>query len=55
MAQALLKEVDADGLMEFSVVYTDRALNHMSQRFQAVMRDISGVLKVRSILIKLPI
>jgi len=41
----LLKEIDPDGLMEFSVVYTDRALNHMSQRFQGVMRDISGILK----------
>jgi aspartate aminotransferase-like enzyme len=41
----LLKNVDPDGLLEYSVVYTDRALNHMSQRFQAVMRDISGVLK----------
>jgi aspartate aminotransferase-like enzyme len=38
-------DVDADGLLEFSVVYTDRALNHMSQKFQGVMRDISGVLK----------
>src|SRR5690606_39099792 len=33
------------GLLEYSVVFTDRALNHMSQRFQGVMRDISGVLK----------
>jgi len=41
----LLKEIDPDGLLEFSVVYTDRALNHMSQRFQGVMRDISGILK----------
>jgi len=32
-------------LLEFSVVYTDRALNHMSQSFQGVMRDISGILK----------
>ena len=37
--------IDPDGLLEYSVVYTDRALNHMSQRFQGVMRDISGVLK----------
>jgi len=36
---------DSDGLLEYSVVYTDRALNHMSQKFQGVMRDISGVLK----------
>lgn len=41
----LLKNVDPDGLLEYSVVYTDRALNHMSQRFQVVMRDIAGVLK----------
>ncbi|MDO6482084.1 aminotransferase class V-fold PLP-dependent enzyme [Shimia thalassica] len=37
--------VDPDGLAEFSVVFTDRSLNHMSQTFQAVMRDISGMLK----------
>ena len=36
---------DPDGLQEFSVVYTDRALNHMSATFQQVMRDISGTLK----------
>ncbi|MEX8504677.1 alanine--glyoxylate aminotransferase family protein [Leptothrix ochracea] len=41
----LLPEVDPDGLLEYSVVYTDRALNHMSKRFQGVMTDISGVLK----------
>ncbi len=37
--------VDPDGLMEFSVVFTDRSLNHMSQTFQGVMNDISGLLK----------
>ena len=37
--------VDSGGLHEFSVVYTDRALNHMSQNFQGVMRDISAMLK----------
>ncbi|MEY5100733.1 MAG: hypothetical protein RJA36_3452 [Pseudomonadota bacterium] len=42
---ALLPDVDPDGLLEFSVVYTDRALNHMSRRFQGVMRDISAMLK----------
>ena len=42
---SLRPEIDPDGLLEFSVVYTDRALNHMSRRFQGVMRDISGVLK----------
>ncbi len=41
----LLPQIDPDGLLEFSVVYTDRALNHMSQRFQGVMRDISAILK----------
>ena len=41
----LLPQVDPDGLLEFSVVYTDRALNHMSQRFQGVMTEISGLLK----------
>ena len=41
----LLPHIDPDGLLEFSVVYTDRALNHMSQRFQGVMKDISGILK----------
>ncbi len=42
---ALLPHIDPDGLLEYSVVYTDRALNHMSQRFQGVMRDISRILK----------
>lgn len=37
--------VDPDGLMEFSVVFTDRSLNHMSQTFQKVMNDISSMLK----------
>ncbi len=37
--------VDPDGLLEYSVVYTDRSLNHMSQSFQAVMNDISATLK----------
>jgi aspartate aminotransferase-like enzyme len=41
----LLPHVDPDGLLEFSVVYTDRALNHMSKRFQGVMTDISAMLK----------
>ena len=42
---ALLPDIDPQGLLEYSVVYTDRALNHMSQRFQGVMKDISRVLK----------
>jgi len=41
----LLPDVDPDGLLEYSVVYTDRALNHMSQRFQGVMHDIAAQLK----------
>jgi aspartate aminotransferase-like enzyme len=41
----LLPHVDPEGLLEFSVVYTDRALNHMSKKFQGVMRDISATLK----------
>ena len=41
----LVPHIDPEGLLEFSVVYTDRALNHMSQRFQSVMKDISGILK----------
>ena len=41
----LLPHVDPDGLLEYSVVYTDRSLNHMSQAFQEVMRDIYRTLK----------
>ena len=41
----LLPDVDPDGLLEYSVVYTDRAVNHMSGAFQSVMRDISATLK----------
>ena len=41
----LLSDVDPDGLLEYSVVYTDRALNHMSARFQHVMNDLSSMLK----------
>lgn len=41
----LLPNIDPDGLLEFSVVYTDRALNHMSKRFQGVMCEISTMLK----------
>ena len=40
-----ISAVDPDGLLEFSVVFTDRSLNHMSAAFQAVMRDISATLK----------
>ena len=41
----LLPHVDPDGLLEYSVVYTDRSLNHMSKDFQSVMRDISRLIK----------
>ncbi|MDE2415806.1 MAG: alanine--glyoxylate aminotransferase family protein [Comamonadaceae bacterium] len=41
----LLPDIDPDGLLEFSVVYTDRALNHMSRRFTGVMQDILAMLK----------
>jgi aspartate aminotransferase-like enzyme len=41
----LLSQVDPEGLLEFSVVYTDRALNHMSKSFQGVMKEISAMLK----------
>lgn len=42
---ALRHDIDPDGLLEFSVVFTDRSLNHMSAAFQGVMRDISSLLK----------
>ncbi len=41
----LLTNIDPDGLLEYSVVYTDRSLNHMSQSFQDVMNDVSTSLK----------
>jgi len=41
----LLPDVDPDGLLEYSVVFTDRSLNHMSKAFQRVMNDISATLK----------
>ena len=40
-----ISAVDPDGLLEFSVVFTDRSLNHMSAAFQVVMRDIAATLK----------
>ncbi|SIQ46888.1 aspartate aminotransferase [Paracoccus thiocyanatus] len=40
----LRPDVDPEGLQEFSVVFTDRSLNHMSQKFQGAMRDISAML-----------
>jgi aspartate aminotransferase-like enzyme len=41
----IINTADPEGLAEYSVVYTDRSLNHMSKSFQAVMKDISGTLK----------
>lgn len=41
----LLPNIDPDGLLEYSVVFTDRSLNHMSKTFQGVMKDISSTLK----------
>ncbi|MBO9574135.1 MAG: alanine--glyoxylate aminotransferase family protein [Sphingobium sp.] len=40
----LRPDIDPDGLLEYSVVFTDRSLNHMSKAFQHVMRDIHEVL-----------
>jgi len=42
---SLLPHIDPDGLLEYSVVFTDRSLNHMSGTFQEVMQDISSTLK----------
>lgn len=42
---ALRNDIDPDGLLEYSVVYTDRALNHMSNAFKEVMTDLSAMLK----------
>ncbi|MGH1367510.1 MAG: aminotransferase class V-fold PLP-dependent enzyme [Maritimibacter sp.] len=42
---ALRDDIDPDGMLEFSVVFTDRSLNHMSATFQRVMNDISATLK----------
>ena len=41
----LFPHVDPDGLLEFSVVYTDRSLNHMSESFKGVINDVSKILK----------
>jgi aspartate aminotransferase-like enzyme len=45
MADRPISSVDPGGLLEFSVVFTDRSLNHMSATFQTVMRDVSATLK----------
>ena len=42
---SLRNDIDPDGLLEYSVVFSDRSLNHMSQLFQQVMLDISSMLK----------
>lgn len=41
----LLPDIDPQGLLEYSVVFTDRSLNHMSKTFQGIMKDISSTLK----------
>lgn len=41
MQKALRSDIDPNGLLEFSVVYTDRSLNHMSKQFQSVMNNLS--------------
>ncbi|OEY65062.1 aminotransferase class V-fold PLP-dependent enzyme [Marinobacter sp. X15-166B] len=41
----LYPKVDPEGLLEYSVVFNDRSLNHMSAPFQQVMRDISATLR----------
>lgn len=38
-------EIDGDGFLEYSVVYTDRALNHMSQKFRHALASVSDTLK----------
>ncbi|RNI24930.1 aminotransferase class V-fold PLP-dependent enzyme [Flexivirga caeni] len=38
-------DIDPDGLLEYSVVFTDRSLNHMSQRFLHAMQDLLSVLR----------
>ena len=41
----LLPNIDPEGLLEYSVVFSDRAVNHMSSKFQGVMKEVSGTLK----------
>ena len=41
----LLPNVDPDGLLEYSVVFSDRALNHMSRAFQRVMTEVAQTLE----------
>lgn len=42
---SLLHNLDPDGLLEYSVVYTDRSLNHMSQKFIGVMQETLALLR----------
>ena len=42
---ALRDDIDPDGLLEYSVVFSDRSLNSMSDAFGQVMRDISRIMK----------
>ncbi|WP_027286664.1 aminotransferase class V-fold PLP-dependent enzyme [Ruania albidiflava] len=38
-------DIDPDGLLEYSVVFTDLSLNHMSQRFVGVMQETIDILR----------
>jgi aspartate aminotransferase-like enzyme len=42
---ALRDDIDPDGLLEYSVVFSDRSLNSMSAAFGEVMRDISRIMR----------
>ena len=42
---SIRSDIDPDGLLEYSVVFTDRSINHMSKLFQGVMTDISSTLR----------
>ena len=42
---ALRDDIDPDGLLEYSVVFSDRSLNSMSDAFGEVMRDISRIMR----------
>ena len=42
---ALRDDIDPDGLLEYSVVFSDRSLNSMSDAFGDVMRDISRIMR----------
>ena len=40
-----LDTVDPKGLVEYSVVFSDRSLNHMSAKFVDAMQDMLGILR----------